>query len=146
MASASSSTPSPVSKSRLLDGLATIWKALTTNRKVAIGSGIVAFFILVAIFAPIFITQDPNLLSANANQAPSAAHWLGTTSTGQDVFTQVTVGTRTSIFWGFITGIAVTLLSIIVGLIVYMCIPKSRRARTAALTAEHAAQQARTGS
>jgi peptide/nickel transport system permease protein len=112
--------PLPISRpvhTRLLDGLATIWKALTANRKVAIGSGIVAFFMLVAIFAPIFITQDPNLLSPNANLAPSATHWLGTTSTGQDVFTQVAVGTRASIFWGFITGIAVTLLSIIVGLI-----------------------------
>jgi peptide/nickel transport system permease protein len=123
MSSRSSSIPMslPLSRrpvhTRLLDGISTVWNALTVNRKVAVGSGIVAFFILVAIFAPILIRQDPNLLSANANQAPSAVHWLGTTATGQDVFTQVAVGTRTSIFWGFITGIAVTLLSIIVGLI-----------------------------
>jgi peptide/nickel transport system permease protein len=123
MSSRSSSIPMPLPLSRrpvhtqLLDGLSTVWNALTVNRKVAAGSGIVAIFILVAIFAPIIIRQDPNLLSANANQAPSAIHWLGTTATGQDVFTQVMVGTRASIFWGFITGIAVTLLSIIVGLI-----------------------------
>jgi peptide/nickel transport system permease protein len=118
--SSSISMPLPLGRpvhTRLLAGLAVVWKALTANRKVAVGSGIVAFFILVAIFGPVFMRQDPNLLSANANQAPSAVHWLGTTATGQDVFTQLVVGTRTSIFWGFITGIAVTLLSIIVGLI-----------------------------
>ncbi len=118
--SSSISMPLPLSRpvhTRLLAGLAVVWNALTANRKVAVGSGIVAFFILVAIFAPVFIRQDPNLLSANANQAPSAAHWLGTTATGQDVFNQLVVGTRSSIFWGFITGFAVTLLSIIVGLI-----------------------------
>jgi len=112
--------PLPLSRPvhiRLLGGLSTVWKALTANRKVAVGSGIVAFFILVAIFASVFIHQDPNLLSANANQSPSAAHWLGTTATGQDVFNQLVLGTRSSIFWGFITGIGVTILSIVVGLI-----------------------------
>ena len=82
--SSSISMPLPLSRPvhiRLLGGLSTVWKALTANRKVAVGSGIVAFFILVAIFGPVFIRQDPNLLSANANQAPSAAHWLGTTAT-----------------------------------------------------------------
>lgn len=120
--SRSSSLPMPLTLSRpmhirLLGGLSAVWKALTINRKVTIGSGIVAFFLLVALFGPIFIRQDPNQLSLNANQAPSAAHWLGTTATGQDVFNQLVVGTRASIFWGFLTGIAVMILSVVVGLV-----------------------------
>jgi len=120
--SRSSSIPVPLTLNRpvylrVLDGVAVVWRALTVNRKVAAGTIIVAFFLLVALFGPVFIHQDPNLLSNDANKAPSAAHWLGTTSTGQDVFNQLVVGTRASIFWGFITGIAVTVLSVVVGLI-----------------------------
>jgi peptide/nickel transport system permease protein len=120
--SRSSSIPVPLTLDRpvylrVLDGVAAVWRALTVNRKVAAGSIIVAFFLLVALFGPVFIHQDPNLLSNDANKAPSAAHWLGTTSTGQDVFNQLVVGTRSSIFWGFITGIAVAVLSVVVGLV-----------------------------
>jgi peptide/nickel transport system permease protein len=120
--SRSSSIPVPLTLNRpvylrVLDGAAVVWRALTVNRKVAAGTIIVAFFLLVALFGPVFIHQDPNLLSNDANKAPAAAHWLGTTSTGQDVFNQLVVGTRSSIFWGFITGIAVAVLSVVVGLV-----------------------------
>jgi peptide/nickel transport system permease protein len=120
--SRSSSIPVPLTLDRplylrVLDGVAVVWRALTVNRKVAAGTIIVAFFLLVALFGPVFIHQDPNLLSNDANKAPAAAHWLGTTSTGQDVFNQLVVGTRSSIFWGFVTGIAVTVLSVVVGLV-----------------------------
>ncbi|GCE26905.1 peptide ABC transporter permease [Dictyobacter alpinus] len=102
---------------RLGRGLQYVWSQSAKNKKVAIGLLIVLFFILVAIFGPLFIHTDPNRLSSDAQAAPSAAHWLGTTAVGQDIFSQLVVGTRSSIFWGFLTGIAVTLLSIAVGLI-----------------------------
>lgn len=102
---------------RLGRGLLTVWYQLTKNKKVAIGTILVFFFILVALFGPIFIHTDPSRLSNDAQAAPSAAHWLGTTAIGQDIFSQLVVGTRSSIFWGFLTGIAVTLLSIVVGLV-----------------------------
>ncbi|GHO88791.1 ABC transporter permease [Dictyobacter formicarum] len=102
---------------RLGRGLQIVWYQLTKNKKVAIGLVIVFFFILVAAFGPLFIHTDPGRLSNDAQAAPSAAHWLGTTAVGQDIFSQLVVGTRSSIFWGFITGIAVTLLSITVGLV-----------------------------
>ncbi|GCE19281.1 ABC transporter permease [Dictyobacter kobayashii] len=102
---------------RLGNGLQNVWYQLTKNKKVALGSVIVLFFILLATFGPFFIHTDPNRLSDDAQAAPSAAHWLGTTAVGQDIFSQLVVGTRSSIFWGFATGIAVTLLSITVGLV-----------------------------
>jgi peptide/nickel transport system permease protein len=78
---------------------------------------LVLFFILVALFGPLFIHTDPGALSNDVLVPPSATHWLGTTQTGQDIFSQLIIGTRVSILWGFATGLLVTTLSVIVGLI-----------------------------
>ena len=96
--------------------LSDLWRMVTVNRKVSFGLGILIFFTLVAIFGPIILTKDPNAFSTDILSPPSATHWLGTTQTGQDVFTQVVVGTRLSIVLGFITGLIATLISVIVGL------------------------------
>lgn len=98
-------------------GLRRFWGAVTLNRKVTAGFCIVAFFMLVGIFGPMFIQQDPNTFTSAVNIPPSAAHLLGTTTTGQDVFAQLVVGTRSSIFWGLATGLAVTTVSVVVGLV-----------------------------
>ncbi len=102
---------------RFFNGLRNLWMRITINRKVALGAGIVGFFVLVAIAGPLFIRQDPNTLSTLSNAAPSSKHLLGTTTLGQDIFSQLVVGTRTSIFWGFLTGFLVTMVSVVVGLI-----------------------------
>lgn len=102
---------------RYRQSLQKAWFYLNGNKKVAIGTYIVLFFVLVAIFGPFFIHTDPNTLSQDAQAAPSSAHLLGTTALGQDIFNQLVDGTRSSIFWGFLTGIAVTVLSVLVGLI-----------------------------
>lgn len=94
-----------------------VWRIFTLNRKATAGFCIVLFFLLVALFGPPFIHTDPGALSNDILVPPSASHWLGTTQTGQDVFSQLIVGTRISIFWGFATGLVVTALSIIIGLI-----------------------------
>jgi len=94
-----------------------IWKVLTINKKIAIGSGIVLFFILVAIIGPFMLPYNPMALSPVIKAPPSAAHWLGTANSGQDVFSQVIYGTRSSIFWGFLTGLLVMVISVTIGLI-----------------------------
>lgn len=92
-------------------------RAIATNRKVAIGSGIIAFLILVALLGPVFVHQDPLKYTLNLNAPPSGAHWLGTNQGGQDVFAQLVIGTRSSVFWAFLTGVLVVLISITVGLV-----------------------------
>ena len=57
-------------------------EAFRSGRLIA-GTGIVGFFVLVAIFGPLLV-PDPNSLSTATYQAPSFAHWLGTNQTGQD--------------------------------------------------------------
>jgi peptide/nickel transport system permease protein len=94
-----------------------IWHTMTSSRRVAVGSAIVGFYILVGLFGPLFVTIDPEAISNLFIAQPSSAHWLGTTVVGQDIFSQLINGTRTSVFWGLGTGILVTLLSILVGLV-----------------------------
>lgn len=96
--------------------LASLWRIVTLNRKAAVGLGIVLFFVLIALAVPLLVHTDPSALSNDALVPPSASHWLGTTQTGQDIFSQLIVGTRTSVFWGFATGLAVTAISVLVGL------------------------------
>ncbi len=103
--------------SRLLRTLLVIWRAMTVSRKVAVGSVIVGFFIVVGLIGPFFLTSDPNTTSSLFLNAPSLAHLLGTTVVGQDIFSQLVAGTRTSVFWGLGTGLLVTLLSVVVGLV-----------------------------
>jgi peptide/nickel transport system permease protein len=94
-----------------------IWKALTMNRKAAFGSAIVGFFIVVGLIGPFFMAYDPNATSHLFLAPPSWQHLLGTTVVGEDIFSQLIYGTRTSVFWGLGTGLLLTILSVLVGLV-----------------------------
>src|SRR5947208_15282162 len=102
----------------LLHVLLVIWRAMTISRKVAVGSAIVGLFILVGLFGPFLMTINSNATSHLFIAPPSAEHWLGTTVVGEDLFSQLIYATRTSVFWGLGTGLLVTLLSVVVGLVV----------------------------
>lgn len=94
-----------------------LWRLVTINRKVTLGSAIVGFFVLVAIVGPIVIRQNPLKYTLNLMSPPSSAHWLGTNQGGQDVFVQLVVGTRASLFWALLTGLIVVCISVAVGLV-----------------------------
>ncbi len=102
---------------RALSLFVVIWQAMTANRKMAIGCAIVGTFMLVGLLGPLFVQTPPETTSSAFIAPPSAAHWLGTTVVGQDIFSQLIYGTRTSIFWGLGTGLLVTLLSMVIGLV-----------------------------
>jgi peptide/nickel transport system permease protein len=86
------------------------------SAKMRLGLGIVGFFIVVALVGPLLIHGDPTAFSADQLQPPSWAHWLGTTQTGQDIFSQVVLGARATLLVGFATGVLATTLSVIIGL------------------------------
>jgi peptide/nickel transport system permease protein len=94
-----------------------VWRVVTLNRKMMLGSTIVGFFIFVALFGPLIARQDPLKFTHNLLQPPSAAHWLGTNQGGQDVFAQLVIGTRSSLGWALLTGLLVMGISITVGLV-----------------------------
>src|SRR5690242_15147858 len=82
-----------------------VWRVVTLNRKMMVGSAIVGFFILLSLFAPLIAHQDPLKFTHELLRPPSAAHWLGTNQGGQDVFAQLVYGTRSSLGWALLTGL-----------------------------------------
>lgn len=81
-----------------------------------VGVGIVAFFVLVAIAAPLLTPYDPNATIVTGSLAPSLAHPLGTTGLGQDMLAQIVYGARVTLLVGFIAAIGSTLLQVFFGL------------------------------
>ena len=88
--------------------------AIQRDRKATAGAVILAFFVGVGIFGPWFV-GDPQALVGVPLQPPSLEHWLGTNGQGQGVFSQLVVGTRTSLAIGFSVGIIVVLFGAFVG-------------------------------
>lgn len=74
-------------------------------------------FILIAIFAPLIAPYNPHDNSFTAAQQPTGAHWLGTTQSGEDVFSQLIYGARTSLLVGILAGAGATLIGLVIGLI-----------------------------
>lgn len=73
-----------------------------------IGAAIIVLMMLLMIFAPWIVPQDPNAINlAERLQAPSALHWFGTDEVGRDLFSRVIVGSQQSVA----AGLAVVLLA-----------------------------------
>jgi peptide/nickel transport system permease protein len=85
------------------------------NAKAATGLGILGVYGLFAIIGPWVAPYDPDARSSDLVQPPSAKHWFGTTHLGQDIFSQILVGTRGVIVVGLIAGVVATVLSILIG-------------------------------
>jgi peptide/nickel transport system permease protein len=91
---------------------------LPRSPKLLIGLGILIAFIVLAIVGPLVAPFNPSTSLSTTNgvpQAPSAAHWLGTTQVQQDVFSQLLVGGRSTIVVAFVAGIVATALAVILG-------------------------------
>jgi peptide/nickel transport system permease protein len=85
------------------------------NPKSATGLVLLGIYVLVAIIGPWIAPYDPDQRSNDLVQGPSAHHWLGTTHIGQDILSQLLVGTRSVVYVGFLAGIVATVLSVLVG-------------------------------
>jgi peptide/nickel transport system permease protein len=90
-------------------------RAAFRSPRLVVGTSIVGFFVLLAIFGPFFFS-NPNALSNTDLAGPSLKHLLGTTQIGQDVFAQLVVSARDSLLIGVGAGLLATVVSIIVGI------------------------------
>ncbi|HLX58283.1 MAG TPA: ABC transporter permease [Ktedonobacteraceae bacterium] len=93
-----------------------IFRIITSNLKISTGVGVVAFFVLVALAAPLLTPYDPNASIVRGALPPSSAHILGTTSLGQDMLAQIVYGARISLVIGFFAAIGSTALQVFFGL------------------------------
>ncbi len=92
---------------------AKIWK----NPKGRRGLIMVGIVVLAALLAPILTPYDLHEYNVTEGlQQPSFSHWLGTDKNGVDIMTQVLYGARISLIIGITTGISVTLLGAIMGI------------------------------
>jgi peptide/nickel transport system permease protein len=86
-----------------------------SNKKAATGLVMLAVYVLFAIIGPWVAPYDPDARSNALIQPPSGDHWLGTTHLGQDVFSQLLIGTRSVMLVGFFAGTIATVLSVLIG-------------------------------
>jgi len=85
---------------------------LVRQRTAMIGLAILLVYVLAALLAPWLATHDPTAQDlAAALQGPSAAHWLGTDSYGQDLYSRLLYGAQLALIIGF----ASVALGLIVG-------------------------------
>jgi len=85
------------------------------NGKASAGLAILGGYVVFAVIGPWIAPYDPSARSNDLVRGPSAAHWLGTTHLGQDVLSQLLVGTRSVIYVGFLAAIIATVLSVLIG-------------------------------
>jgi peptide/nickel transport system permease protein len=83
--------------------------------KVMSGCLILGVFVILAVAGPYLAPYNPSAQTGADLVAPSAAHWLGTTQTGQDVFSELLAGARVTLLVGFTAGAIATVLAVLVG-------------------------------
>lgn len=88
---------------------------LLSQKKSLWGLAILIFFALLTILGP-FFTVDPKAFLGTPLQPPSQEFWLGTTGQGQDVWAQMIVGGRHSLFSALAIGAGTTLIGALLGL------------------------------
>jgi peptide/nickel transport system permease protein len=91
------------------------WREFRHNRRAMTGAIILAIFILAALLAPVIVPYSPTAIRFTPNLPPDGRHWLGTTINGSDIFSQVIWGTRASLFVGFVCGVLISLIQMVMG-------------------------------
>ena len=94
------------------------WKKLKANKSALVGFVIVAFFIVIAVAAPLLPIADPAATSWSAiRKAPSAAHWLGTDEIGRDILSRMIWGAQASLMAGVVSVFIAVLIGVPFGLL-----------------------------
>ena len=87
------------------------------------GCAIYVVFVLVSLFASVLAQYDPSEIlftddgQLAASLPPSAEHWLGTTNLGRDIFSQLVMGIRPSLFVGLTAAAGVAAIGTMVGVV-----------------------------
>ncbi len=88
------------------------------HRGAVAGSAVIAFFVLLAVFAPFVAPYRADALDLlNPLKPPSDSHWFGTDAVGRDIFSRVLYGAQISLTIGLVSVGVGLLISLPVGLI-----------------------------
>lgn len=92
----------------------TLYFALRNN-KLRIGLVVVLFFVILAVVGPLFTDFEPNDYVGPGAEPPSSEYWFGTTTFGQDVFTQFVEGLAATFLVGIVGGGIALVIGMAVG-------------------------------
>ncbi len=91
---------------------------VTRHPTIAVGGGLLAVMVLMAVFAPLVTYADPTALSpARRTRNPSELYWFGTDMLGRDVYSRVIYGARVSLIVGFSVAACASALGLLIGLV-----------------------------
>jgi peptide/nickel transport system permease protein len=85
------------------------------NTKAVIGLVVIGVLLVLSVIGDWLAPFDPSARSGDLLQPPSGKHWLGTTHLGQDILSQLLVGTRSVMVVGLISGLVATILAVLIG-------------------------------
>jgi len=88
-----------------------IRQAITERKAAALGLGIIVFFIILAVAAPLIVPYSTTARSCAVFAPPSASHWLGCDDGGIDMLSEIISGGQISLIIGF----AATLIAMLIG-------------------------------
>lgn len=94
------------------------WRRFRKNKLAVIGLGIIAFFVIIAIIAPLLAPEGINDQKlAERLQSPSSNHWLGTDDFGRDILSRIIYGTRISLWIGTFSVLGSIVVGSILGIL-----------------------------
>lgn len=94
-----------------------LFRDLLRDYRFCISFGVLVIIVILA-FMSIFSPYDPTLWNVVPRDLrPSAEHWLGTDSNGQDIFWQATFAVRNSLIISLIAGLVSRVIAILIGMI-----------------------------
>ncbi len=96
-----------------------VWNKLRRNKTAMVGLVIVVFMIIMAVFAPIIATHDPNAIKPSETYLGFGenGHIFGTDEFGRDLFSRIVYGARVSLIAAIGGTIVGGIIGILLGLI-----------------------------
>jgi peptide/nickel transport system permease protein len=87
------------------------------NNKLRIGLAVILFFVVMTFVGPLLTHYKPDDFVGPASSPPSSEFWFGTTTFGEDVFTQMVYGLASTFLVGIVGGGIATAIGMLVGFI-----------------------------
>jgi peptide/nickel transport system permease protein len=99
-----------------MDFFRDFWRICKGDKSAFVAGIVILVYLFIAIFGPILVHLSPEQNPANAYLSPSWQHPLGTDFLGQDILTELVLGTRPVLEVGLLTAIFAVGVGVVVGL------------------------------
>jgi peptide/nickel transport system permease protein len=91
------------------------------NASLVVGAVIVLLVVVMAVVSFLWTPHDPTLVAPTQRlQGPGGSYWLGTDKFGRDVFSQILMGSRTTLFVGFVAVGVAAVIGVPLGILAAM--------------------------